>query len=370
MNKKFLITLCAAVVLSACSNSGSRERASGDYDYVDTKGLDKGFQIPEELETPKISNRYDIPQLNSENADKPDKALIGRSVKVSSPRLVLPLVAGSHVEEGSEDATVLFDQIDDAAALDKTIWDKVLAYLEQNNIAVEKFDSDANELITGWVVSKTELDTSWYDFSSSYVEHAKKFKLSLEIAPHGRTAALTNQIIAYTNDNGEEALSSLDPISKRNNEVDFLNYIIAEYDFGLRLEQTRRIAKIRDGFNSELGFNANGDSAIVIDATYNDAWPRLMLVLRKMGFDVIDLDQSSGIMFVVYNGIEESWYSGFFSEDKLALEEDNYRIFVERAGDKAKVTFKDNENTTFTPKQLSDIFPVFKEYMASDNLDI
>lgn len=367
MKKQLLITICAAVVVSACSNSGSRERASGDYDYVDTKGLEKGFQTPEDLEAPKLSNRYNIPDLN---ADNDNKALVGSKVKVSSPRLVLPLVAGSHVEEGSEDATVLFDQVNDDARLDKTIWDKVLAYLEQNNIGVEKFDSDANELITGWVVSKTELDTSWYDFSSSYVEQAKKFKLSLEIAPHGRTAALTNEIIAYTGDDGKEALSSLDPISKRTNEVDFLNYIIAEYDFGLRLEQTRRIAKIRDGFTSDLGFNANDDSAIIINANYNDAWPRLLLVLRKMGFDVIDLDQSSGIMFVAYNGVEESWYSGFFSDDELSLEKENYRLFVERAGENTSLTFKDDENVAFTPKQISDIFPVFKEYMASDNLDI
>ena len=141
MNKQFLITLCAAVVLSACSSPGSRERATGDYDYLDTKGLDEGFQTPEELDAPTRSNRYDIPNLDTSESRT---GLIGDQVRVSSPRLVLPLVAGSHVEEGSEDATVLFDQVDDSQALEKTIWDKVLTYLEQNNIGVESFDEQNN----------------------------------------------------------------------------------------------------------------------------------------------------------------------------------------------------------------------------------
>lgn len=366
MKKQLLVTLCAAIVISACSSPGSREKVSGDYKYTDTKGLKEGFQTPDGLDTPERSARYDIPNLTA----KSQVELIGDQVKVSSPRLVLPLVAGSHVEEGSEDATVLFDQIDDSKELDKTIWEKVLNYLEQNNIGVEKFDEQANELVTDWVVTRTELQSSWYEFSTQYVEQAKKFKLNLVVEPHGRTASLTNQIVAYIDDEGKSSLPQMDPISKRSNEVDFLNFIIAEYDFGIRLAQTQRIAKIRDGFGSELGVNAAGDSTVVVDAVYNNAWPRLLLVLRKMGFDVIDLDQSSGIMFVAYNGVDDGWFSGLFSSDELKLEKDNYRLFIERAGEKTNITFKDDENVTFTPEKLSDIFPAFKDFMASDNLDI
>jgi outer membrane protein assembly factor BamC len=190
------------------------------------------------------------------------------------------------------------------------------------------------------------------------------------VAPHGRTASLTNEIIDYIDEDGNAAIAAMDPITQRNNEVDFLNYIIAEYDFGVRLAQNQRFAKIRDGFNSELGFNSDGESAIMIDADYNDTWPRLLLVLRKMGFDVIDLDQSSGIMFVIYNGQEDGFWAGLFADEELPLEEDNYRIFVQRAGAKSSITFKDNDSEAFSAKQTTDIFPVFQEYMAADNLDI
>ena len=366
MKINIFITICAVIAISACSSPGSRERTSGDYAYMQAKEKPDDLLVPEDLERPIRSNRYDLPILESGAG----KQILGSDIRISSPRLVLPLVAGSHVEEGSSSATVMFDQVNDDSELDTTIWDKVLSYLEQNNIGVESFDREQNILVTDWVISVTELDTNWYEFSSAYIEQAKKFKLSLDVAPHGRTASLTNEIIDYIDEDGNAAIAAMDPITQRNNEVDFLNYIIAEYDFGVRLAQNQRFAKIRDGFNSELGFNSDGESAIMIDADYNDTWPRLLLVLRKMGFDVIDLDQSSGIMFVFYNGQEDGFWAGLFADEELPLEEDNYRIFVQRAGAKSSITFKDNDSEAFSAKQTTDIFPVFQEYMAADNLDI
>jgi outer membrane protein assembly factor BamC len=367
MKNNVLIVISAALVVSACSSPGARERTSGDYKYMEAKQKDVALKVPDELDSPVRSNQYQLPSLESTAGSK---TVMGDKHKISSPRLDLPLVTGSHVEEGIEGAKVMFDQIDDNRSLDKTIWDKVLAYLEQNKIGVESFDRENNILITDWVVSVTELDSSWYDFSNETVQEAKKFKLSLEMAPHGRVASLTNEIVDYIDEAGNSALSAMDPITQRNNEVDFLNYIIEEYDIGVRIARSERIAKIRDGFDSALGFDADGDSAILIDATYNDAWPRLLLVLRKMGFDVVDLDQSSGIMFVKYNGSDDGFWSGFFKEESLPLKEDNYRLFVKPIGAKTGVTFKSSENESFDPKQVSDIFPIFKEYMASDNLDI
>lgn len=366
MKAPIILSLLLVVVLSACSSPSSRERASGGYEYMQSESRDADLKVPDGLQMPKRSNRYDLPSLKSSNKTN----IIGQEVRVSSPRLILPLVNGSHVEEGTQHAKVLFDQVNDNKDLDTTIWDKVLGYLEQNNIGVSSFDRKTNTLVTDWVISVTELDSKWYEITSDYIEHATKFKLSLDLAPHGRTASLSSEIVEYVDQNGNAALTSMDVFSKRNNEVDFLNYIIQEYDIDIRLAQTQRIARIRDGFNTELGFNSADESALIIDASYNNAWPRLLLVLRKMGFDVIDLDQSSGIMFVLYNGEDNGFWSGVFGGNELLLEKGNYRIFVKRAGSKTSVTFKDDENVAFDPTQVTDLFPVFRDYMAADDLDI
>lgn len=363
MKKLILLFLCAVALATGCTSSQTRKQASGDFDYLEVTEAEM-LKVPEDLTRPPISNRFELPET------KTDRKILGPEVIVQSPRLVLPLVSGSHVEEGSPKATVLFDQINDDKPLDTTIWDTVLGYLEINNIAVDSFDRENNELITDWVVSRKNVDTSWYDFSDEVIEQARKFKLTVEVALHGRTAALNVEKIAYIDENGESQLAGLSPFELRENEVNFLNYIIQEYDFGIRLAQNQRIEMIREGFQSELGFNPDGEPAFMVDAIYANTWPRLLLVLRKMGFDVIDLDQSSGLMFVKYNGPDTSWWSGLFSDEKISLEKVNYRLLVESVGEKTAVTFKDSDNKAFEVKQATDLFSVFSEYMGEENLDI
>lgn len=363
MKKPILLSLLALVVITGCSSSESRKQASGNFDYLEVKEADM-LKVPEDLNRPPLSNRYQLPQTNSAHN------ILGPDVLVQSPRLVLPLVTGSHVEEGSANATVLFDQVTDDKPLDSTIWDTVLGYLEINSIAVESFDRQNNTLITDWVISKKNVDASWYKFNDEVIEQARKFKLTLDIAPHGRTAALNVKKIAFIDENGDSQLAGISPFELRENEVNFLNYIIQEYDFGIRLAQNQRIEMIREGFSSELGFNPDGEPAFVVDAIYANTWPRLLLVLRKMGFDVIDLDQSSGLMFVKYNGPSTSWWSGLFSDEEIDLEKINYRLLVQSVGEKTVITFKDADNQAFEVKQTTELFSVFSEYMAEENLDI
>ncbi|WP_371193026.1 outer membrane protein assembly factor BamC [Glaciecola sp. SC05] len=363
MKKPILFSLLALVITAGCTSSETRKQASGNFDYLDVTEAEM-LKVPDDLTRPPISNRYALPQTNSQHN------ILGPAVLVQSPRLVLPLVGGSHVVEGSSKATVMFDQVNDSKALDAEVWDTVLAYLELNSIAVESFDREKNVLITDWVVSRKNVDASWYEFNDDVIEQARKFKLTVDLAPHGRTAGLNVEKIAFIDENGESQLANISPFELRENEVNFLNYIIQEYDFGIRLAQTQRIEMIREGFNSELGFNPDGDPAFVVDAVYANTWPRLLLVLRKMGFDVIDLDQSSGLMFVKYNGPDNSWWQGMFSEDELDLEKINYRLLVQSLGEKTVITFKDTDNQPFEAKQATDLFSVFSGYMAEENLDI
>jgi outer membrane protein assembly factor BamC len=363
MNKQIILSLCALTVIAGCSSADSRKQASGSLEYLDVTTAE-ALKVPPELSRPNMSDRYVLPELGGAYELK------GTQVSVASPRLVLPLVTGSHVEEGSSDARVMFDQINDNEPLPKTIWDTVLGYLELNDIAVEEFDRDNNELTTGWVITRQVADSQWYQLGDEFNEQAKRFKLNLEVAPHGRTAALTAELIEFIDENGNSVLNQVNPFELRNTRVDFLNFIIAEYDVGIRLAQNQRISLIRDGFVSKLGFNPDGDPAFVVDAEYENAWPRLLLVLRKMGFDVIDLDQSSGLIFVKFNGPEESWWSGLFGKEEIKLDKVNYRLSVQSVGQQTSITFKDNENIPFDVTTVTDLFSVFADYMAEDDLDI
>lgn len=363
MKSHIILSLCAVAALAGCTSAESRKQASGSLEYLNVKTAE-ALKVPQELDRPNMSSRYELP-VTTEVYD-----LKGAKVSVASPRLVLPLVTGSHIEEGSPEARVMFDQINDNEPLSKTIWDSVLGYLELNEISVEEFDKEKNELVTGWVVTRELVESSWYKIGSEFTEQAQRFKLSLDVAPHGRTASLTANLIEFIDENGDSVLARVDPFALRDTKVNFLNFIIAEYDVGIRLAQNQRIALIRDGFPSKLGFNSDGDPAFVVDAQYENAWPRLLLVLRKMGFDVIDLDQSSGLIFVKFNGTEESWWSGLFGDEKITLDKVNYRLSVESVGQQTAITFKDSDNNPFELTTVTDLFSVFSDYMAEDNLDI
>ncbi|MDC0602105.1 outer membrane protein assembly factor BamC, partial [Aliiglaciecola sp.] len=126
------------------------------------------------------------------------------------------------------------------------------------------------------------------------------------------------------------------------------------------------------GYSMEMGFNADGDPAYVVSGDYDVVWPRLLLVLRKLGFNVKDLDKSNGLLFVNYGGSDSSWWEGWFNKDAKALDLDktDYRIQVKKQGAKTSVTLLDNESTPFEVNKVTEIFPAFSEVMASDNLDI
>jgi outer membrane protein assembly factor BamC len=98
----------------------------------------------------------------------------------------------------------------------------------------------------------------------------------------------------------------------------------------------------------------------------------LLLVLRKLGFDVKDYDKSNGLLFVKYNGAEDGWWSNIWSSDKneMDLDPQEYRIKVETLGKKTSITLLDDESNPFPVNKLTDLFPTFFKTMSADDLDI
>ncbi|MBU2976796.1 outer membrane protein assembly factor BamC [Alteromonas sp. C1M14] len=360
------------LTLAGCSSQQDYKTASGNYDYLEASEQ-ASLKVPGELDKPDFSQEFSLPQVDENVEDEP----VGKSLSVQSPALVLPLVSGSHIEEGKKDATVWFDQVDDSQPLATTIWNNIRNYLDENNIGVASFDEANNRLVTEWVAEKQEDESSWYTSwykwaEEDKIEIARRFVFTLDVKPHGRTAALHAQLQDYkTIVNGDSTVTEVDDITERREEVEILNEVIAYYDYQLKLHQTKRIAQIRRGLNIELGFDDQGEPAYVVDAQYDIAWPRLLLVLRKLGFDVKDLDKSTGLLFVNYNGGDDGWWNNFFSSDDELLEEGNYRLKVAAAGsNRTTITFMNDESEPFEPKQVADMYDQFSQVMSEDNLDI
>ncbi len=356
----------AMVVLAGCSSQIDRKTASGSYEYLKTKEV-KLLEVPSELETPTFSRDFEVPALGP----KADPSLVGKSLAVRSPALVLPLVTGSHVEEGKNSATIWFDQVDDSQPLSQAIWNSLLSFLDEQGIGVDRFSPEEKVLVTDWIVIKKEIEGPWYSFIDEESEIGERFEFKLDVKPHGRSAALTVDLKDYMQTINGDVVSEVSTIEERREEVEVLNQVIGHYEYQIQLAETRRIARIRQGIQTEMGFNDDGDAAYIVEAQYDVAWPRMLLVLRKLGFDVKDLDKSNGLLFVTYNGDQGSWWNGLFSSDDNLLKKGEYRLKVARAGaDRTSVTFMNNESVPFEANQVSDLYSAFAEVMSEDNLDI
>jgi outer membrane protein assembly factor BamC len=380
MNKSLLlVSSMSLVLLTACTSKVERQTASGSYKYIEAKQRTT-LNVPDSVDRPEFSDRYELPEL----PDTESKPLIGRDLVIQSPSLVIPLVSGSHIEETDKQVLIWFDQINDSESLSKTIWDSVIGYLEQENIDVAEFNPEQGYLKTGWIENITQIkkDDAWYkdtwldDISlgewlglsePESVERAK-FTFTMTVKPHGRSASLQPTLDAFERD-GE--LVAVDDMLERRQEAAVLNHIVEHYEYENQRDSNRRLAQIRQGIDMEMGFDADGHPAFVMDAQYDIAWPRIQLVLRKLGFNVKDLDKSNGLIFVQYTDSEVSWWEEWFAKKgNQLLDYDDYRLNVTRLGDKTAITFMSDESVPFEANAMTELFKPFVQVMSEDNLDI
>ncbi|GAB3016958.1 outer membrane protein assembly factor BamC [Bowmanella dokdonensis] len=363
-----LLTLMLATGLAGCSSSLERRTANGEFDYLQEQQR-VNFKVPQGLNPPPESSEYQVPKIG-QNAPA---NLVGQKLEVVSPALVLPLVTGSHVEEGQRSATIFFDQVDDSQPLDTAVWNSLLGYLEEQGIGVDSFDKQSGRLVTDWMLMETELDSGWFDWTTTERSIGRRFEFLLEMKPHGRTAALKVQLKDYLETVGEQVRSGedLDAEARRRNEVDVLNKVIGHYESQIQIADARRVQQLRQGLEMQMGFNADGDPAFMVDGDYDMTWTRTQLVLRKLGFNVKDLDKSNGLLFVSYEGPDSSWWDRLWGSDKgLPMEREDYRLKLAKIGEKTSITLMDDESKPVSADLLTSIYPEFSQTMSASNLDI
>lgn len=368
MTYKYQITgILAVSLLAACSSVEERELASGSFEYTQEQPGQR-IDIPEGIDSPSFSETYRLPDLG----ESAPRDTVGKELSVLSPSLVLPVVTGSHIEEGSKTARVWFDQMDDDEALEVTIWKQLISFIEEQGYGIQELDKDNLRLVTDWIVFDASLENSWYTIYGSERVVSKRFEFKIDKKTHGRTASLSANLVAYKEKLTPDSPEIMIPKDQRRYEVDVLNQVVAHYEFNTRVQSVKRFRQIRQGLETELGFDADGEPAFIVDADYDIAWPRLLLVLRKLGFDVKDFDKSNGMLFISYSDGEGSWWSNIWSSEsgELALDEDEYRIKVIDIGKKTSITFMDEESNPFAVDQLTDLYKPFSENMSDDNLDI
>jgi outer membrane protein assembly factor BamC len=350
--------------LSGCSSVEERRIASGSLAYTKYKTIGQPA-IPEGLSSPKTSLQYAIPTIEDNNQP------VGTKLPVVSPSLILATPAGTYLEDGALTSSVVIDKLDNEVSVLSYSANQVTDYLKAQNIGYTLLAEDSSVVQTDWLIEVQEADSPWYSLNTVNKELGKRFKITITPAAHGRTATVTTVLTDFVVSEGDDIVDSLDDFVKREVEAELLNAILQRYAQSQQVKALERMSQIRSGISTEEGFDKVGNPALILDTQYDIAWPKFQLVLRKLGFNVKDLDKSNGLIFVSYQGAEDSSWFSLFSEEGLPLEEDDYRIqLLPLSSDQTTITFMDEQATPFTPALLSGIFPEFAEILQQDNLDL
>lgn len=373
MNYKYefkgLIGLSAlTLILQGCALWQDEESRTVDpeYPYVDSRQASI-IKIPEGAKDPEYSREYSIPDI----AAAAESGDVGESLDIASPKLVLPVVTGSRILEGSREAVVQFDQVNDEVPLDTAIWNSLISYLDERGIGVVDFEKDEQKLKTDWMIIEVNDDSPWYSWTKTDRTVGQRFEFNLDVKPHGRSATLYSKLVDYLETVDQDVIADIPDAMVRRNEIEVLNSIISHYEKQLVFADIRKIRQIQTGIPTELGFNADGDAAFLVSENYDVTWPRLLLVLRKLGFNVKDLDKSTGLIFTTFAGSEGGWWDSLFSSTaELPIEKADYRILVNEQGGKTSITFKDENNDALSASVISEMFTSFANVMKTDDLDI
>ncbi|WP_017446338.1 outer membrane protein assembly factor BamC [Gayadomonas joobiniege] len=348
------LLVLATVLLAACA--GKPKQIDGGFEYQDYAPAEP-IKIPQSLSfDPKISE-YRI------DHQRPVSGSEGQQLSIFPPRLIAPIVTGSHIDELDPRTTIWFEQNENIDNLQAAIWNAVRGYLKKNDVPVANYSEAAGALESGWFsYHKT---SGWWLWQESNEVEAYKFRFWVKMKPHGRSGSLTVELIerkALT-DNLDQYLLD-DDISLA---TETLNGVIGHFDYRLRLDaENRRVQYVR-GIQVQLSESARGEPAFLIDAPYDHAWIRVIEALDFYDVVMTDVNKIQGRIYARVKSDNKGFWSNLFSSsEKIGLDKNTYVLELIRQGDKTLMVVNDQTLTPIKKSQLEQALPKLKARLAED----
>ncbi|WP_298439495.1 outer membrane protein assembly factor BamC [uncultured Ferrimonas sp.] len=359
--KRSLVAL-TVLALVGCSTPLERRQASGGFEYEHATSGSQ-LQIPGSLQQPNYDRQFDIPKLGP-NADS---SLIGQRIDVRPPLQVLPLAPGTRLQDGTDSITVLVESNDDDRSLSSDINEALLGYLTMRKIAVA---SNSNGVIsTDWIEEQEVVGKSWW--REQVYKVRQRYQFDVAIKDHGRSGSITISVLAH-----EEGLNDIDEeivltdADKRRYAIDMLNGAISYLNFERTKQQKAKQLANGRGFNSELGFDSDGNSAYIAQAPIEQVWSRMQKLLPVMGFQIRDMDRQLGTLFVEFSQNSGFWDNLWGGSETLPLEDGPYQVKLVENGATTSVTFFDNDAQPLSAEQITAMGNTFRELVKKELKDL
>ena len=356
MNRKIFYFSLLSVAVVSCGTVNNKQ-AVGDFEYAQQKEA-TALKIPAGLAKPKQVDTFFVP--DKINYDGPT----GTNVDVRAPSLVLPIAASTRTENNSAASTVWFDQVLDDTDLKSFILQALKSQLATDNIELTQIDDAGFIFESDWYHKEVEEGT--WPFKSLSKSESIKYRYSIESKSHGRSVALTVELLDYLKTDKLGGSKRIDIIDQQRAEMNILNEVISQVDYQYRLkQQENRLMRANQTFVS-VGENASGEAAYIVEIDVDLLWSNLPLFFEDHGFSIADLNETNKIYYVDYVKPKSSFWDNLWADSIPVIELPNgkYQFQLEKLAAKSAVTIYDDQGTALSEATLEKIFNVMESGLS------
>jgi outer membrane protein assembly factor BamC len=281
------------------------------------------------------------------------------------PAQVLTLAKGSWVEENEQLARVFFDKNDGIEDLTSFIWQSVDSVMGNRSTALVEDDRVNGSVMTDWysLIKPTE---GWF-WEDDEVVSEQKFRFVVEQKEHQRTASLRAELVDYRSDKVE-----LNDLLKQQLEARAVNEVVAEFDYLYRLLEVE-LRKQQGVLSLELGFDAQGNGAMLTEQSSDIVLDRFSGFLERMGFTIIKIDRDSGDISTRYEKPDSSVWDSIWGDEEIQLpiESGDYKISIAATKDKStSITWRDAQGEVLDTDVMAQLQQVLLKALRDKGLTI
>ncbi len=301
---KTAITVCAAVLLAACSAIPKLENDTVEYKSASKSRL-PDLRVPPDLTKPTADDRYAVPDPKG-GALLSDYDKERRTAPDPAKTAVLPAQTNARVERSGNQRWLVVQGEPDA------VWNVVKEFWQEVGFVIASENPEAGVMETDFAESRAKIEEGGIrgllgkvmDSISSTAER-DKFRTRLERGPEPGTTEI------YISHRGMEEVYINEAKSQTrwqprppdpDLEAEMLRRLMAR--FGVQQERAKtevaQAAKPTGPVRATLIKGQTGGSMLSVNDQFDRAWRRIGLALDRVGFTVEDRDRSKGIYFVRY----------------------------------------------------------------------
>ncbi len=344
-NKK-AAALAISLSLAGCTRFDTRMQANGDFDYQHVQLVPAYQSGP--FSTEQARSQFAVPVLT----EGQKSGYLNGDVDIRPPTQFIPLIDGVLPAASQQQTTIWFNGVAEHDDMQSKVWRLLESYLAANNIAVAAKNDSLQQIETAVHTQKER----YGDFiSHNEVLRKASYRFTVEKQAGGYGAALNVALLSYAEYNDGQPLKfKLSDKSKRNIELRLVNSLLA---FAYNEKQAEEQHKLdAQPLAIKLGFDANHQTAWLVDNGFEVTWRKLPSLLSLLHFEIIEADQNLGYYLVRFSAPGNDYWQ----ENNLnpfTLKNAQYVIQLgEMAKDSTSISWLDKNKQPLADQQVTDIY--------------